>query len=92
MIVRILGEGQYDVADSELDALNGLDEHLATALEGDDEPAFRVALTALLDHVRSVGTPLPVDALNPSELILPDGEAGVDDVRDLLGEDGLIPG
>ena len=45
MIVRILGEGQYDL-----------------------------------------------DSLDESDLILPPPDATIDEVRELLGDDGLIPG
>ena len=38
MIVRILGEGQYDLDDHALDALNGLDTQIESAIEaGDDD-------------------------------------------------------
>ena len=53
MIVRILGEGQFEVADSQLDGLNALDEAVESAVEADDNEAFGTALTALLDGVRS---------------------------------------
>jgi len=92
VIVRILGEGQLEIPDSEVASLNALDDALQKALEGDDDDAFRTALTALLDRVRSIGTPVPVDSLEASELILPAPDAHVDDVRELLGEEGLIPG
>lgn len=92
MIVRILGEGQLDIPDGEVAGLNALDDTLQKAIEGDDDDAFRTALHALLDRVRAVGKPLPDDALQPSELILPAPDAHVDDVRELLGDEGLIPG
>ena len=41
MIVRILGEGQYDVADDALDRLNELDTALEAAVEAGDEAALR---------------------------------------------------
>ena len=44
MIVRILGEGQYDVADHALDRLNELDAALEAAVEAGDEAAFAAAL------------------------------------------------
>jgi hypothetical protein len=53
---------------------------------------FRSALTALLDRVRGLGTPLADDALEPSDLILPYSEADLEDVREMLTDDGLIPG
>jgi hypothetical protein len=92
MIVRILGEGQLDVPDSELDALNHLDATVESAVEAGDAEAFGAALTALLEGVRRVGTPLPEDSLDDSDLILPPADATIDEVRELLSDDGLIPG
>ena len=92
MIIRILSEGQYDVPDAEVDGLNELDGQLETAIEGGDEQAFSVTLTALLDSVRSLGTPVAIDALVPSTLLLPAADASLSEVRDLLSGDGLIPG
>ena len=92
MIVRILGEGQLEVDDAVADELNKLDARLEAALNSGDEAPFRPALAAMLDRVRAVGTPVPADTLEPSDVILPYSDASMDDVRGLLSEDGLIPG
>jgi hypothetical protein len=92
VIVRILGEGQYDVADAALDRLNDLDGEVERAVEAGDEPAFEAALAALLDGVRTVGVPHELDSLDESDLILPPADADIAQVRDLLGDEGLIPG
>ena len=92
MIIRILGEGQYDVADHALERLNELDATLEAAVEAGDETAFAGALTGLLDGVRTVGVAHPADSLDESDLILPYPDATIDQVRQLLSEDGLIPG
>jgi len=92
MIVRILGEGQFEVADGELDSLNQLDGAVESAVESGDTEAFTAALTALLDGVRRVGSVLAADSLEDSDLILPPADASIDEVRDLLSDDGLIPG
>jgi hypothetical protein len=92
MIVRISGEGQYEVPDDAIEALNRLDGELEAALEGSDEATFRAALHALLDAVRTSGTTVPADALEPSDLVLPHSDATIDEVRAVLGEEGLIPG
>jgi len=92
MIVRILGEGQYDVADAALDRLNELDAAVEAAIAAADETAFRTALLALLDGVRTVGVPHAVDSLDESDLILPPDDASIDEVREMLADDGLIPG
>ena len=63
MIVRILGEGQFEVDDGHLAALNELDAAVEAAVDGKDEEAFEPALSGLLDAVRNWGKSLPEDTL-----------------------------
>lgn len=92
MIVRILGEGQFEVADDTTDELNELDAILETAVSEGNEETFPGALNALLDRVRALGTAVAADAIMPSDLILPHSESSIEEVRQLMKEDGLIPG
>jgi hypothetical protein len=92
MIVRILGEGQYDVSDEAVSALNDLDAKVEAAIEANDENAFRDALASLLDGVRTAGVPTDTESLAPSDLILPMSDATLPEVRDMLSGDGLVPG
>ena len=92
MIVRILGEGQYDLSDDAVSALNDLDAKVESAVESGDEGDFRDALASLLDGVRTAGVPHDADSLAPSDLILPMADATLHEVRDMLSGDGLIPG
>jgi hypothetical protein len=92
VIVRIMGEGQLEIDDSRLTELNPLDDALSAAVESGDDAQFRSALVALLDAVRSLGVPVADDALVDSDLVLPFAEAHIDEVRELLSGEGLIPG
>ncbi len=92
MIVRILAEGQWEVADDQLDDLNKLDAAVESAVESGDEETFSSSLATLLDAVRTTGTVLPDDSLEDSDLILPPSDATIEEVRELLSDDGLIPG
>ncbi len=92
MIIRILGEGQYDVADGEIAGLNELDDSLERAVETGDVAAFTEALAGLLSAVKGAGTVLPDESLEDSDLILPPSDATIDEVKQLLADDGLIPG
>lgn len=92
MIVRILGEGQYDVPDDLADSLNQHDAALEAAVEAGDQAAFGSALSALLGAVRMSGTLHAVESLDESDAILPPGDATIDEVRAMLADDGLIPG
>ena len=91
MIVRILGEGQWDLADAHLEPLNALDSSVEQAIEAGDHAAFTRGLVALLDVVRQQGTRLEDDSLVESELILPMSDATLEEVRAMLTEEGLVP-
>jgi hypothetical protein len=92
VIVRILGEGQLSVPKDALEDLNKLDDVLQDTVHAGDEGAFREAMNALLARIREVGAPLDASDLKPSDFILPSADASLDEVRDLLSSDGLIPG
>ena len=93
MIVRILGEGQWRVQDGAVADLNRLDDAVEDAVATNDEAELADALRALLDEVRTVGTPVADDELSDSELILPAADSTLDDIRALLSssDEGLIP-
>jgi hypothetical protein len=93
MIVRILNEGQWELDEAVQADLNRLDEAVERAVRSEDSEQLTAALTALLQEVRAAGRPLPDDELHDSDLILPDSDATLDDVRALLtdSEEGLVP-
>jgi hypothetical protein len=88
MIVRILGEGRYDVTDSELPTIEQLDRQLVEALDRGDEDKFGLVLVDLIGEVRRVGTLLPADDLRPSELVVPNDGSTMSEVKALLAEEG----
>jgi hypothetical protein len=92
VIVRISGEGQFSIDDAATAELNRLDSELEAAVNRNDEAAFTTALHGLLDQVRAQGSALASDTLEPSDLILPPEDASMDEVREMLTEEGLIPG
>ena len=91
MIVRILGEGQWELTDEHLEALNALDDSVEQAIEAGDQEAFAQGLVALLDVVRQQGTRLEDDSLVDSDVILPMSDASLEEVRALLTDEGLVP-
>lgn len=92
MIVRIMGEGQYEVTDDAQAAMNAHDDEIAVAVEAGDEETFRSALHAMLAELRASGARLPDDSLIGSDVVLPSEDATIEEVRDLLGAEGLLPG
>jgi len=91
MIVRISGEGQFDLPDGESGRLNELESAVVAAVEGGDEAAYGQTFSALLDYVRSTGRAVPDDELEGSDVILPPSDTSlVEAAADFTGE-GLIP-
>ena len=91
MIVRISGEGQFDLADSESAGLNELEAAVVGAVERRDEAAFKQSLAALLDHVRSAGSAVAEDTLEGSDVILPPADTSLQEAEEEFTGEGLIP-
>ncbi|MHC3469548.1 PspA-associated protein PspAA [Streptomyces sp. 7R007] len=94
MITRILGEGQYEVADVHLGMLGKLDAAVQSAAACGDGEECVAGVQALLDAVRDVGIPVPDDVCVPCDLILPDegtSRRHMRQWRELLADGGLIP-
>ena len=87
MIVRILGEGRYEVPEADLPAIEQLDDELVDALERGDENEFNGALIDLIGQVRHAGAALAPDDLRPSELAVPHEGATMAEVKALLAEE-----
>ena len=91
MIIRILGEGQFQINEATAAELQALDADVEAAVERNDQAGLAAALGAMLARARQ-GTPLPQDSLEPSDVIIPYEDATIDEVRKLLTDEGLIPG
>lgn len=90
MIVRILGEGQYQIHDDVAAQLDQLDDKLDAAVDAKDDAAFKSALSQSVELVRANGDPLPHDAIATADLILPSSDADIAEVLHLL-ESGELP-
>jgi hypothetical protein len=87
MIVRILGEGRFEVPEADMPAIEQLDAQLTAALDANDEASFDAALADLLGQVRHTGTLLPPDDLQTSGLVVPHEGSSLSEVKGLLSEE-----
>lgn len=86
MIVRILGEGQYQLPEDDLPELERLDHQLNEAIEDGDEAGFARVLGELIVKVKSAKA-LEASTLVPSDLTVPHEGSSLAEVRDLLAEE-----
>ncbi|MDE2823984.1 MAG: hypothetical protein OXK79_10840 [Chloroflexota bacterium] len=92
MIIRILTEGQYNLPGAFLDELNDMDNNLVDVVAEEDRAKFEVALKAMLDLVRENGSPVPLEELVESDLVLPEPDITLEEAEELFVGEGLLPG
>jgi hypothetical protein len=92
VIVRIATEGQYEIGDDDVEALNELDNAAVSACNADDETRFREAFDRLLEFVRSKGQQVGEDELVGSDVILPPPDVSLEEAKAEFSGEGLIPG
>lgn len=88
MIVRISGEGQYEVDDSAGRRLDALDAGLTDAVHAGDEQAFHKHLHEVITFVRHEGKPVSTDQVVPSQVIIPPDDVTMDEARRFFSDDG----
>lgn len=91
MIVRLMGEGQWQIEDSLKARLDELDAETENAVEAGDEQALHAALNALHDAVRSGGEKLDHDHLGASDAVVPPADLTLDEARRLLAGEDVFP-
>ncbi|MEE3004017.1 MAG: hypothetical protein VX638_01015 [Chloroflexota bacterium] len=92
MIIRITSEGQFNLPGSFVDQLNEIDNELVEAVEAADRISYDTLLKKMLDLVRTEASPLPVDEIVESDLILPESDLTLEEAQVLFVGDGLLPG
>jgi hypothetical protein len=91
MIVRISGEGQFELPDGDAERLNELDNRAVKAVESGDETGFRELWSQMVELVESDGNALPDDELVESDVILPPRDISFQEAENEFSGEGLIP-
>jgi hypothetical protein len=92
VIVRIATEGQYEVGEGDVPALEQLDNEAVAACESGDEQRFQETFKRLIEFVRDTGQQVAEDRLDPSDVILPPPDVSFDEAKAEFTGEGLIPG
>jgi hypothetical protein len=91
VIVRIMGEGQFEIDEEVAKGLNELDQQAEQALEAGDADRFGELLQRMATAVRSNGTRLADEELSASDAIVPPEDLSLEEARQLFDGGGLIP-
>jgi hypothetical protein len=91
VIVRIAGEGQFELPDGDAERLNELDNRAVSAVESGDETGFQELWGQMLALVENDGKELGEDELVESDVILPPRDISFAEAQGEFTGDGLIP-
>ena len=91
MIVRIAGEGQFELPDTDAERLNELDNRAVAAVESGDETGFQELWSQMLELVSADGSALPDDELVESDVIMPPRDISFEEAKAEFTGEGLIP-
>lgn len=92
MIVRLMGLGQWRLDDALQGELNAIDAQLDTDVNAADGTEFAKHLQAMHDLIKARGAALADDELLPSDAVVPPVDISLDELREFIGAEGLIPG
>ena len=91
MIVRLMGEGQYELDKKHVDEVNKIDNNIVNIVKKGDELVFKSEFKKLSDYVRKNGKKISDEVIKPSEIIIPPSDLTLDEAKKIFAGDGLFP-
>jgi hypothetical protein len=91
VIVRIAGEGQYELPEDVAARLNELDNEAVAAVEAGDEARFHGLFEQMLQIVTDGGAAVDDDELAVSQVIIPPRDLSFEEAKAEFTGEGLIP-
>lgn len=90
MIIRIMGEGQYEVDSCLLDQLNVIDNRIVDHVSQGRQKEFKEDLRKLITAVKENGKPLDAKEIIKSDVIVPPKDLTFEEAKDVFTGYGLI--
>ena len=91
MIVRIIGEGQFELESKHYDELNAIDDRLVEMVSKEDEEGFTQELEKLVNLTKRKGRPLDPSRIAESDLIIPPPDITLEEAKEIFRGEGLFP-
>jgi len=90
MIIRIMGEGQYNVKSSLFDTLNKIDNTIVENVQKGDEKAYKKNLAKLISTIKTKGEVVDDKELVASDIIVPMADLTIREARDIFRGTGIF--
>ena len=91
MIIRLMGEGQFEIDKKHLDEVNKVDNNIVKIVSKGDEKAYKTEYMKLAVLVRKNGKKIPDSIIKPSDIIIPPSDLTFEEAKRIFQGEGLIP-
>ncbi|VVB89144.1 Uncharacterised protein [uncultured archaeon] len=91
MIVRLMGEGQFELDKKHMDEMNRIDNNIVKIVNKGDEKVFKSEFKKLTNYVRKYGKPVPHEVIKPSDVIVPPSDITLEEAKKIFSGEGLVP-
>ncbi|SES66451.1 hypothetical protein SAMN04488587_0424 [Methanococcoides vulcani] len=90
MIIRIMGEGQFEVPGSLFDELNIIDNRIVDLVGKENEADYRTELSRLINVIKSNGKQLDDASIVESNIIVPPEDLSLQEAKEIFTGSGLL--
>lgn len=92
MIIRVIGQGQYQVKSSLFDDLNKIDNKIVEYVQKGNEKAYKKSLAELIGKIVKEGETLDHKEIIESDIIVPPADMTLDEARQVFKGTGIFQG
>jgi hypothetical protein len=90
MIIRIMGEGQYQASESLCNELNKIDNHIVILVEEGKADEYRKELARLITEIKGKAEPIDPKEIVESDIIVPPGDLSFEEAKAVFKEEGIF--
>ena len=90
MIIRIMGEGQYQASEALCNELNKIDNHIVTLVEEERVEEYRNELARLISEIKGKAEPIDPKEIVESDIIVPPGDLSFEEAKAVFKGTGIF--
>lgn len=90
MIIRIMGEGQYQASEALCNELNKIDNYIVTLVEEGKVEEYKKELTRLISEIKGKADPIDPKEIVESDIIVPPGDLSFKEAKAIFKGTGIF--
>ncbi len=90
MIIRIMGEGQYQASEDLFNELNKIDNHIVNLVEEGKAEEYRKELARLISEIKGKAEPIDPKDIVESDIIVPPGDLSFEEAKAVFKGEGIF--